>query len=658
MKKIEASSLNELLFISNPLLSPQERYLAYRQARVDWDKNSYPAKIMLYDRIKVRHLALTSEAIGKLFRFIDENTMSFTAERESTHKRPGEKTELYRIALDGGEAQLWLSLPFELENYYVLTGGDLILQVAETPDSRALAVVASDTEKEALRKKQEDEQDYHLVTEIPFWANAACYNSEHRSRLYHYSTTAEKALPFTAEDVSCEIVDVDLKRGRVLFLQESRPEGVLELYNRLFLFDLGDTTTTEIVPEKPLNFSKAAFAGEDVIFTAADMEKYGLNEDGYTYLWRAKDGKVSLLSRDIVNGNSVGTDVLLGDGREYQGSDDGLYYLATEGSSSYLKFMDKEGRTKRLTSQEGAVTAFAQGKSVLFLTALRGLAGQEVYELKEGIETAITESSRCLSGYRLSKIERFHFNSGEDVLEAFVLKPADYQEGKKYPAVLQIHGGPKTVFGTVLHLEMQLLAAQGYFVFYTNPRGSDGRGRDWADIRGDYGGRDYANLMSLTDAVLERYPAIEESRLAVMGGSYGGFMTNWIIGHTARFKTAVTERSISNWFSMYGISDIGYYFASDQTDADPWKNTNRMWAKSPLKYVNEMKTPTLIIHSDADYRCPLAEAQQLFTALKLRKIETRMLIFKGENHELSRSGKVKHRLRRLEEILKWYRETL
>ncbi len=657
MKKIEASSLNDFLFISNPLLSPQERYLAYRQARVDLDKNSYPARIMLYDRDKERHLALTSEAIGSHFRFIDEQSLSFTAERESIPSPASEETKVYRIHLEGGEAELWLSLPFELEDYYVLENGDLILQVLETPYTRALKAAETEAEKVQVRKNREEEQDYHIVTEIPFWANGESYTCEHRSRLYYYQISTETALPFTEENTCCEIVDVDLLRGRLLYLQE-RKQGVSELFSRLFLYDCGKASTQEIFMDRPLNFSRATFAGEDVIFTASSMEKYGLNEDGYTYLWQAENAEVRLLSKEVINGNSLGTDVLLGSGRDYQGTKSGLYYLATEGSSSYLKFMDKTGKTRRLTSEEGAVTAFVAGSDALYLTALRELKNQEIYELKESVERALTETSSCLSDYTLSPVECFEFPSGEEVLEAFVLKPTNYEEGKKYPGILQIHGGPKTTFGKILHHEMQVLAAQGYFIFYTNPRGSDGQGRDWADIRGDYGGRDYANLMALTETVLERYPAIDDSRLAVMGGSYGGFMTNWIIGHTERFKTAITERSISNWFSMYGMSDIGFFFANDQTAADPWKDTEKMWAQSPLKYVNKIKTPTLIIHSDADYRCPLAEAQQLFTALKLRRIKTRLFIFKAENHELSRSGKPKHRQRRLCEILNWYQETL
>ena len=200
---------------------------------------------------------------------------------------------------------------------------------------------------------------------------------------------------------------------------------------------------------------------------------------------------------------------------------------------------------------------------------------------------------------------------------------------------------------------MQYWANEGYFVFFCNPVGSDGRGNAFADIRGKYGTIDYKNLMDFTDAVLEKYPQIDKKRIGETGGSYGGFMTNWIVGHTDRFACAATQRSISNWISFYGISDIGTYFSTDQTAGNIYDKLDKMWEQSPLKYVDQVKTPLLFIHSDEDYRCPLSQGLQFYTALADRNHMVRMCVFHGENHELSRSGKPKHRVRRLTEITDW-----
>ena len=161
-------------------------------------------------------------------------------------------------------------------------------------------------------------------------------------------------------------------------------------------------------------------------------------------------------------------------------------------------------------------------------------------------------------------------------------------------------------------------------------------------------------LLPTHDAVLETYPQIDRARVCETGGSYGGFMTNWIIGHTDRFCACASQRSISNWLSFCGVSDIGSYFAPDQTAGDLYDDPAALWAQSPLKYAKNVKTPTLFIHSDEDYRCPLEQGLQMFASLVDRGVETRLCLFHGENHELSRSGKPKHRLRRLEEITDWF----
>ena len=252
--------------------------------------------------------------------------------------------------------------------------------------------------------------------------------------------------------------------------------------------------------------------------------------------------------------------------------------------------------------------------------------------------------------------EPLSVRSRELDIGGWVLKPKDFDPEKQYPAILDIHGGPKTVYGPVFYHEMQLWASMGYFVFFCNPMGSDGRDNVFMDIRGHYGDTDFANLMDFTDAALKQYPQIDPKRLCVTGGSYGGFMTNWIIGHTERFCCAASQRSIANWTGFYGMSDIGFFFAGDQTDADLYETPERLWAQSPLKYAKNVKTPTLFIHSDEDYRCPLAEGIQMYAALADLGVETRLCLFHGENHELSRSGKPKHRQRRLKEITDWFEQ--
>ena len=162
--------------------------------------------------------------------------------------------------------------------------------------------------------------------------------------------------------------------------------------------------------------------------------------------------------------------------------------------------------------------------------------------------------------------------------------------------------------------------------------------------------------MAFTDLIVKKHPSIDQTRMYVTGGSYGGFMTNWIVGQTDRFKAAATQRSISNWLAFHGTSDIGFYFSQDQTAGHPNTDTSKLWDQSPIKYALNVKTPLLFIHSDLDYRCPIEQAMEFYTILKQNGLETKLVWFKGETHELSRSGKPQARIKRLTEITQWFNQ--
>ena len=396
---------------------------------------------------------------------------------------------------------------------------------------------------------------------------------------------------------------------------------------------------------------------DKIIFTGTKKKKHGINEDSLIYTMNLDGSGLEMLNDDQFDlsfYNSVGTDSRFGGGSEAKVVDDNYYFVTTEFDNSYLRKINLDGQLEKVISDEGTVEMFDIKDQTLAYVAMRGLDLAEIYIREDGKDTKISNFSQVLEDLSLAPVEKFTFESDSNQLDGYVLKPVDFDPAKKYPGVLEIHGGPKTAFGNIFHHEMQVLANLGYFVFYTNPRGSSGRSVEFSDIRGKYGTIDYDDLMTFTDKVLEKYDNIDENNLAVLGGSYGGFMTNWIIGHTDRFKVANTQRSISNWTSFYGVSDIGYYFAQDQNSSNPWNDFDLLWESSPLKHLNKAKTPTLVIHSDEDYRCPLEQGMQVFNALKVNDVDTRMVIFKGENHELSRSGKPKSRIKRMEEIINWF----
>jgi len=264
-----------------------------------------------------------------------------------------------------------------------------------------------------------------------------------------------------------------------------------------------------------------------------------------------------------------------------------------------------------------------------------------------------------LDSVTLSEPEEFWLQAADGgSIHGWLMKPTEFAPEQKYPLILEIHGGPHTQYGCTFFLQFQLLANNGYGVLFTNPRGSHGYGQEFVNaVRGDYGGGDYGDLMSAADYAAQ-LPWVDSERLGVTGGSYGGFMTNWIVGHTKRFKSAVTLRSISNWLSFYGVSDIGYTFTEYEILGNPWDNAELLLKHSPITYVKNVTTPILIMHAEQDMRCPIEQGEQFYVYLKKLGVKTRMVRFPGANHELSRSGKPKLRLARLGHIIGWFKETL
>jgi dipeptidyl aminopeptidase/acylaminoacyl peptidase len=245
-------------------------------------------------------------------------------------------------------------------------------------------------------------------------------------------------------------------------------------------------------------------------------------------------------------------------------------------------------------------------------------------------------------------------------VQAWVMMPPGFKRGsrKKYPAVLEIHGGPHVQYGIGFFHEFQVLASAGYVVVFSNPRGSKGYGRDHcAAIRGNWGTADWMDIQAVA-AFMEAHPNVDANRMGIMGGSYGGYMTNWAIGHTRRFAGAITDRCVSNVVTLCGTSDFveppDQYFPGNS-----WDRTEARWEQSPIRHIGSARTPTLIIHSEGDLRCNVEQSEQLFVALKLLNVPTRFVRYpRSTSHGMSRNGPPDMRVHRLHQILDWWERWL
>jgi len=242
-------------------------------------------------------------------------------------------------------------------------------------------------------------------------------------------------------------------------------------------------------------------------------------------------------------------------------------------------------------------------------------------------------------------------------IQGWIFLPPDFDETKQYPGILYIHGGPHLNYCRAFFHEFQYLAAQGYVVFISNPRGGTGYGLAFKTaIARAWGTADYEDIMAFTDYVLKECRFIDRKRIGVAGGSYGGYMTNWVIGHTRRFAAAVSDRCVSNFLSFFGSSDFGYIFhkGMGMSSENPWVERDRFIEMSPVSHLVNAKTPTLVVHQENDLRCPIEQGEQVYVLLKTMGVETELLRYPQESHGMSRGGRTDRRIHRLEAIRGWF----
>lgn len=338
-----------------------------------------------------------------------------------------------------------------------------------------------------------------------------------------------------------------------------------------------------------------------------------------------------------------------------------LYFPVSRNGSAHLLSIDINGGEPQTivagNIQFGTFTFDAGQKHMAYFQGQVDDPAQVwVRDMQTGKARKLTRvNSEWLGKVDLGQIEEIWFKGGSgDDLQGWILKPPGFDGTKKYPTILEIHGGPLAMYGWAFMHEFYYLAAQGFVVAFSNPRGGRGYGEEHSKaIWGGWGDADYADLMAFTD-LLASQPYVDADRIGVTGGSYGGYMTVWIIGHTTRFRSAVASRCVSNFVSMWGSSDRNWVFQEVLDNKPPFEDLEKYWKHSPIAYIGNAKTPTLVIHNEFDLRCPIEQGEQVFVALKRLGVDSEMVRFPDEFHGLSRTGRTDRRITRIQHIHRWF----
>ncbi len=646
-KLVAINDLYKIKFLREITLAPSGDRIAYTVEWLDYKKNTYYSNLYVVDlKAGVRHYIRGNKKIRSLRWSPDGKFISFImSEKESQH--------IWLIPVDGGEPFSLTSVPGSFGKY------------VWTPNSRYIICEFTKHKEDKERIPEKGKPPLYYYIKRPWYKlDGRGILPEEKPHIWrvHTKTGVMKQLTSGKNGDTSPNISPD---GKKIVFVSNRRESFEEklLYTDIFVVDIEGKKEMKI---KTLPGPKAApfFLpdNETIVYVG---RKYPNDYAGWRndYIWAVgmKKGKVVNLtaSLDRTVSDRVIDDLGHPEGDEPKPSRDGkkIFFAATDYGNTILYGVSvKKRKVFKYYDEPGRVYAFDyDGKETFVIARSTPTDPGNIYLLKNGRSQKLTDINRDYhQSHRIASPEEIRFTGfkGREI-QGWILKPPDFNKNRRYPLLVQIHGGPHFSYGNSFFHEFQVLAANGYIVFYCNPHGSIGYGEGFAEeLHNRWGIPDSQDILKGI-AILKRRRYIDQKRLGVMGGSYGGFMTNWLIGHTDIFRAAVTMRSVVNMLSFFS-SDFGFSLAREFKGL--WwhpKNFKFYWNMSPIKYVAKIRTPLLIVHSEQDHRCPISQGEELFVALKLLKREVEMLRFPSESHGLSRHGSPRRREKRLEFILKF-----
>jgi dipeptidyl aminopeptidase/acylaminoacyl peptidase len=661
--------------VSDPRISPDGAAVAYVVSRIDREANRYASAIWL------AHL----DGSGEPRQFTaglkrdaeprwspDGSLLAFTSNRD------GDVSQLYVGPVGGGEPRKLTDLKEDATH------------ASWSPDGRAL-VFASRVRDEAYEEEDEKKRRPRRITRLQYKLDDVGWTGDRRQHLFVVPADGSRPpVQLTGGDFEDSSPAWSPGGSTIAFVSARHADWDVELCTDVYLIDApaieADAHGGGAGAGMPEPRAGAAGMPEPRRVTAGGGQIDGI-------AWSPDGHRLALLRYPAIlddpRHSQVGVvDVAVGEislltmaldrncnpypTPRAPACDAGhLHFLVEDRGDTHLYRVAADGsrEPELLVGGERGVHGFDVVAGRLAYVATEPTMLPELYVSEQVLRPDAAPAGRCVTrvgdpfaaGRELVDAERFTAVSADgSEVEAWVMRPAGFEPGRTYPALLNIHGGPFGQYGNEFFDEFQVYCGAGYVVLFSNPRGSSGYSEDWGRaIRGPgelgpgWGSVDYEDCMAVVDEALRRFDFVDPERLGVIGGSYGGYMTSWIVAHTDRFKAAVSERSVNQFVSEWGSSDYGFDFKG-YLGGFLFEDVDSYLKVSPTTYAENIHTPLLILHSEDDLRCPVEQAEQLFVTLRLLKRPVEFVRFPAESHELTRSGSPVHRVQRFELVLEWF----
>jgi dipeptidyl aminopeptidase/acylaminoacyl peptidase len=660
---ITAEDLYDMQTVSHVRISPNGQQIVFAAQRVDRKTEKKYTNLWIVETAsgETRQYTFGDQADTNPDWLPDGSQIVFISNRADKEK-PG---QLYLLPAHGGEARQLTNIKGSINNFFI------------APDGKHILCAVTKTDPDEL-ERQEDEQKKKLgvvardYDRVFYKLDGFGYLPIERTHLWSVDVRTGRAKQLTDHAVYDEQDagwSPDSKWIAFLSNRSENPDFMNDAIDLYVMPAAGGEFRK--IPTEPGEKFQPSFSpdGKWIAYYGGLGEGEGWRN---TYLWLVPaDGsaKPRNLTQKYDIHASPWTINDLGEPEQMAPtwSKDGkkIYFPESYHGSSLLRSIDVTGENLKSVIGEGGVVgsfSFDQEQKTLgyFYGTMTDPTQICVMDMASGKTKMLhSHNQELLSKLDLGSVEEVWFKGpdGND-LQGWILKPPSFDPTKKYPSILEIHGGPQVQYGKFFMHEFYYFASKGYVVFFTNPRGGRGYGEEHCKaIWGSWGKADYADLMSWTDTV-EKKPYIDPKRMGVTGGSYGGYMTVWIIGHTQRFKAAVSQRCVSNFVSMWGSSDFNWTFQKELRARQPFVDLQKFWDMSPIAFIGNAKTPTKVIHNENDMRCPIEQSEQVFVALKSLGVDTEFVRFPDEFHGLSRTGRTDRRIARLNAIVGWFEKYL
>jgi dipeptidyl aminopeptidase/acylaminoacyl peptidase len=634
----------QLTGVASPRISPDGTRVAYQVWWVDEDENEYRGAIWVATidgSAEPRRFTAGEKRDASPRWSPDGRRLAFTSNRGPEKTQP----QLYVMPADGGEPR---KLTDEKEG---------VEWIAWSPDSSRIAY-AMRVRDAAYDEEDDAKRAPRRFTRLLYKFNGVGWTGDRRTHVFVVDAEGGEPRQVTHGDAEDNEPTWSPDGGSIVFNALRGERWDTEFVSRLYSVDASGGEPRQLTGDDG-SYAMASFSPDG----ARLAYRYVL-EDGTD----PHHGQIGVMNADGSEARLLTTELDLQCEtyphlREPAWDGDRVLFTVEDGGNLHLYSAAADGSSppELVVGGEQQILDYDVRDGTIVYTATAHLRPPELFVGSD--QRQLTDVTReFVAGRELVEAERFTAVSKDGTeVDAWLVRPPGFEEGRRYPALLTIHGGPFSQYGTGFFDEFQVYAAAGYAVLFSNPRGGSGYSEDWGRaIRGPIGGAgpgwgsvDYEDVMGVVDTALDRFDFIDPERLGVLGGSYGGYLTSWIVGHTNRFKAALSERAVNQLVSAFGSSDLFWIFER-QFGGSMYDHMDEWLRMSPTTYAREIETPLLIVHSENDLRCNVEQAEHLFTLLRLQGKDVELLRFPAESHELSRSGSPLHRVQRFEAILEWF----